>query len=145
MLKRFLRENKAQAVTETIIFFMLVYVLIAIAIIYWGLIQLCRERIEMANSYLGYTYGVAETAGNVEAKTKAMLRKGAPSIYIGKDNKWIDKLGINTRGRRGGEIESQIVADFKFNSRIVRYMAGRDILRIRSNRLKLKGPRYPSR
>lgn len=139
MFKKFIKQEKAQAFVETIIFIFFVYMIIAIAVIHFGLIQLIRERIQMANFYMGHTYAGAKTPDkiqNIKIKARSMLKDGTPCVYIGRGNQWISKLQPCLQS--GDTVNSQIIADFKVNSSIMKKIISGNKLSINSANLQFK-------
>lgn len=132
-IKKFLCNQKGQAFVEAIIFIVLVYIFIAIALIQFGMIQLCRERLAIANYYMGYTQAVAKRPGRLINKTKLMLKNGTPNASS--SAKYIENMGLRSR-------ESRILAKYKINSSIMQKIAGKDKLTINSHKLSIKGPGY---
>ncbi|MBN1897689.1 MAG: hypothetical protein JW827_02845 [Spirochaetes bacterium] len=143
MLKRFLKDNRGQSFTETGIFFLLVYIYIASAMIFFGFFQLTRQRMNMSNFYMGYTHGFSHSYGSsslVKQRTKEMLEKGAPVIAKDK-TPWINDIDPSVSGR-SGQINSQIKTEIKFNSAVLERLYGQ-LLVYRSYRFSATGPKKP--
>lgn len=131
-LRDFFRENRGQALMETIIFVMLVYIFIAVFCIHIGLIQLVRERLEIANNYYNYTKEAAKSPDSGRAlteKTKLLLKHGAPSIDT--EQPWIERVDVG-----GGRVS----AVYRFNSSIMEEIVKKDKMTLSPHKMKIRGP-----
>lgn len=131
---KFFRENDGQALMETIIFVMLVYILIAVFCIHIGLIQLARERLEIANNYYNYTKEAAKSPNSGRAlteKTKLLLKNGTPRVDDSMP--WIEKVEV------GGD---RVSAVYRFNSGIMKKIVEKDKMILSPHRMKIDGPQY---
>ncbi len=142
-IKKFFKNEKGQAFIEAILFFMLVYIFVVVALIHFGIIQLLRERMEIANSYLGYTTAIPKhpnIGDSVVNKTLQLLKKGTPSIYNGKHN--IKNIIPVVKGNSHFVIKSMIKGEYIFQSSIMRDISGQSSIKINSHPIIIKSPMF---
>ncbi len=124
---KFFHGQKGQAFVETILFVIFIYFFIAVGMIIFSHIQLYRQRLEMTNSYIGYTYGV--TGQNVSQQAKEMLRQGSP--IIDSSDTCFENLHVRP---------NNISVNYKIKSSFIKRVIGRENISLKTPGLKMKRP-----
>ncbi len=149
MIKKFIKENKGQALSETILFFALVGMIIMIFLIQLGFIQIIRMRLSMANRFMVYTATHAKNpdAGRqLEEKVRLMLENGPP--IISNKKKYFKNLSIRYKEKTVSikgiklpfgpkKVVGQVSVDYYFRSRIMRKILGKKKMRLRSDKIAM--------
>ncbi|MDD5066661.1 MAG: hypothetical protein PHF84_06400 [bacterium] len=138
-IKDFISDERAQAFTELIIFTAFIFLILAAAMVQFGFIQLCRERSEMANYYMGYTENVAEqpgSGGGLVNKTKSLLNQGTPRYSASGDDEdsvdWVESVSPQPGST------SRIKIVFKAQSSIMQKVFEKKTLDLKSHELSIR-------
>jgi len=142
-----IKNEKAQALSETIIVFSFVCVMIMVFLIHTGLIQVIRIRLSMANRFMVYTRAHAKNpnAGRqLQDKVKLMLQNGPP--VISNRDKQIKNLVLNCQEKSVSIaglklpfspklVSGEITLDYIFRSRIMRRITGKKKITLSSGKI----------
>jgi len=147
--KRFILNNKGQALIETAIFMFFIGILISIFFVQIGYIEIVRLRLAMANCYMVYSQAHdinPNTGRSLTDKVSLMLSNGPPVIQANSANFGNINININENpfsiaGIRlpfGPRIvKGTINADYKFNSIVMKkIMGGQTSMNIGSGQLE---------
>jgi len=149
-MKNLITNEKGQAIVECILFYALIFLLIAIFLFHISFIQIVRVRLQMANRFMAYTAAHAKnpnTGRPLEEKVKLMLQNGPPVMSNKNFNnlKLVYRSGVYRIARTGFPtpfklLTLNISVDYKYNSQIMKKIMGKDRLKLSSVPIKIIKP-----